>query len=391
MSTLPPSPDAPRRAVRVVDREPERPPGRNRRAFLLAGVVLVIVAVGAVIFAAHTDPSSVAGSVNVASLPILAQAPPPAVKPVGGWLNGPAPTAADLQGKVVIYDFWTYSCINCVRTIPYLRSWYNRYSADGLVIVGVESPEFDFEKIRSNVEAADKKLGVVWPVALDNNMAVWNAFDTEYWPTKDIVDRQGRLRYQDIGEGEYTQTENVIRQLLGVAPTSPRAAPPSEVDSATGAGNITAESYLGTDEGQEGARSGTSTYPANPRPVPEQVELGGTWTGNTQEITGAAGAQIVLDYHAREVNLVLAPPGPPNGSSPPPGATADLKITLDGQPLPAADRTVDTKVAADGSTYVQVTSDDMYRLVLTPAIERHVLTLTVLTPGLEAFDFTFGG
>jgi len=358
--------------------------------FLLAGAVLVIVAIGAVIFAAHTNPSSVAGSVDVTNLPILAPAPAPAVNPVGGWLNGPPPTAADLQGKVVIYDFWTYSCVNCVRTIPYLRAWYDRYSSDGLVIIGIESPEFDFEKVRSNVVAADRKLGVIWPVALDNNMGVWNAFDTEYWPTKDIVDRQGRLRYQDIGEGEYTQTENVIRELLGVAPTSPRAASPSVTGSASGDGDITAESYLGTDEGQEGVRPGTSTYPANPHPAAEQVGLGGTWTGNSQEITGTAGAQIVLDYHAREVNLVLAPPGPPNGGNPPPGAMADLEVSLDGHPLPAADRTVDTKVAVDGSTYVQVTSDDMYRLVLSAAIERHVLTLTVLTPGLEAFDFTFG-
>jgi len=375
----------------VVGRDPDAPPGGGRRWFLVAGIALVAVAVGAVIFAAHTDPSAVAGRVDVTNLPVLAPAPPPAVDPVGGWLNGTPPTAADLQGKVVIYDFWTYSCINCVRTIPYLRVWYDRYSADGLVIIGVESPEFDFEKVRSNVAAADKRLGVVWPVALDNNMAVWNAFGTQYWPTKDIVDRQGRLRYQDIGEGAYAQTEDVIRQLLGVPAGSPRAASPSVTGSASGSGNITAESYLGTDEGQEAVRSGTFTSPPNPTPEPEQVELGGTWTGNTQEITGAVGAQIVLDYHAREVNLVLAPPGPANGSSPAPGAEADLRVSLDGHPVPIGDRTADTKVAADGSTSVHVTSDDLYRLVLTPAIERHVLTLTVLTPGLEAFDFTFGG
>jgi thiol-disulfide isomerase/thioredoxin len=375
----------------VVDREGADPNPRSRRVFLLAGLVLIVVAVGAVIFAANTNPSTVAGSVNTANLPVLAAAPPPALNPVGGWLNSAPVTEADLQGKVVIYDFWTYSCINCVRTIPYLRAWYNRYAADGLVIIGVESPEFDFEKVRSNVVAADKKLGVVWPVALDNNMAVWNAFSTQYWPTKDIVDRQGRLRYQDIGEGEYTQTENVIRQLLGVAPTSPRAGSPSVTGSASGSGNITAESYLGTDEGQENVRAGTNTYPANPRPQPEEVELAGTWTANTQEVTGAVGAQIVLDYHAREVNLVLAPPGPANGTSVAAGAAANLEVSLDGHPVPNADRTPDTRVAPDGSTYVHVSADDLYRLALTPGIERHVLTLTVLTPGLEAFDFTFGG
>jgi thiol-disulfide isomerase/thioredoxin len=363
---------------------------KRRWGYVIAAAVLVAVAIGAVVFAAGTNPSKLAAPVDTSNLPVGPQAP--AVTPVGGWLNSPALTNADLAGKVVLYDFWTYSCINCVRTLPYLNSWYTRYRADGLVIIGIESPEFDFEKVRSNVVAADAKLGVVWPVALDNDMGVWNKFGTQYWPTKDLADRQGRLRYQDYGEGDYTQTEDAIRALLGVPATSPRAAPPNTAGTASGTGNITQESYLGTDEGLEGVKTGSATYPPNPSPAPNQVALGGAWVGESQEISaGAVGAQIVLDYHAREVNLVLAPPGPPNGAQATPGAAADLRIQLDGQPLPAAYRTSDTHLAPDGSTYVHVDSDDMYRLVLGATIEHHVLTLTALTPGLEAFDFTFGG
>jgi hypothetical protein len=262
-----------------------------------------------------------------------------------------------------------------VRTIPYLQSWLQRYGPDGLEIVGIEAPEFDFEKVKSNVETADTKLGVTWPVALDNNLGVWNAFQTQYWPTKDIADRQGNLRYQDIGEGQYAQTEDVIRQLLGVPANSPRAAAPNTSGNASGTGDITDESYLGTDEGLEGARSGTYTYP-NPTNVGDDlVRLGGTWNGYSQEITAGSTAEIVLNYHASQVNLVLAPPGPPNGGAA--SGSAQLKVELDGAPVPTADRGQDIKLAPDGSTYVDVTTDDMYRLIL--------------SPGLEAFDFTFGG
>ena len=369
----------------------------SRKIYLVAAVVLVAVAVGAVLFAGHTDPNKIAPTVNPNALPVLS--PAPAVNPVGGWLNSPPLTPADLAGKVVIYDFWTYSCINCVRTIPYLAAWNQRYGSDGLVIIGIESPEFDFEKVKSNVVAADARLGVTWPVALDNDMAVWNAFNTEYWPTKDITDRQGRLRYQDFGEGQYTQTEDVIRTLLGVPAGSPRATAPSAAvasANASGDGDITGETYLGTAMGNEGAQSGEETYPSPGQPADDTARLGGAWTGESEEVTAdTVGSEIVLNYHARQVNLTLAPPGPPNGApsnTPPgaPGTPALLRIELDGQPLPLADRTSQTMVAADGSTYIDVSADDSYRLVLGSAIQRHTLTLIALTPGIEAFDFTFG-
>ena len=148
--------------------------------------------------------------------------PAPALE-AKGWINSPPLTPSALTGKVVLYDIWTYSCINCVRTFPYVRAWYDRYRADGLVVVGVHSPEFDFEKVHGNVEDAVKRLNVTWPVALDDDLTIWNAFDNQYWPADYVADRTGELRYSHFGEGDYTNTENVLRTLLGVAPSSPRA------------------------------------------------------------------------------------------------------------------------------------------------------------------------
>src|ERR1700761_5185349 len=155
----------------------------GNRKYLVAAVVLVVVAVGAVVLAAGTKPGSVgsaAASGDGSAAPAL---------DAKGWINSPPLTPAKLKGKVVLYDFWTYSCVNCVRTIPYVRSWYDRYKSDGLVVIGVHSPEFDFEKIHSNVRLAVKKLGVDYPVALDDDMTIWNAFNNQYWPADYLYNR----------------------------------------------------------------------------------------------------------------------------------------------------------------------------------------------------------
>src|SRR5262249_2202352 len=154
--------------------------------------------------------SKVSGQVDTNHLPVGRTAP---ALDSTGWINSSPLTTADLRGKVVLYDFWTYSCINCQRTFPYLRSWYDRYRSAGLVIVGIHSPEFDFEHVRSNVEAAVKRYDVTWPVALDNDMKIWDAFANQYWPADYLADRQGKIRYTHFGEGDYTNTENVIRSL----------------------------------------------------------------------------------------------------------------------------------------------------------------------------------
>src|SRR4029077_19219991 len=179
-----------------------------------------VVALASVLVAAGSKPSSISGPVDTSHLPD--NGPAPALK-AKGWINSAPLTPANLTGKVVLYDFWTYSCINCVRTFPYARAFYDRYRADGLVVIGVHSPECDFEKVHTNVEAAVKRLDVTWPVALDDDMTIWNAFKNQYWPADYVADRTGHLRYTHFGEGDYSNTENVLRTLLGVPASSPRA------------------------------------------------------------------------------------------------------------------------------------------------------------------------
>jgi len=359
-----------------------RPPGPavRRRTYLIAALALAALAGAAVFAASHTNPNKVsAAAVDVNNLPVGPQAP--AVEPKG-WLNSPPLTPADLAGKVVIYDFWTYSCVNCVRTIPYVRSWYARYQADGLVVIGIHSPEFDFEKNHANVARAVRGLGVTWPVAFDDDLHVWNAFQNQYWPAKYVADRQGRVRYFHPGEGGYAQTEDVIRTLLGVPASAPRAAAPAgAAEAQQTTQQTTPETYLGTERGTAGAKPGPATYPDPGTPPPDTAALAGPWLASGQYVqASAAGAAVVLNFTAREVNLVMSPDTGP----------VDVFVELDGKPLPPAYRTAQTMLDGQGRTFVAVTQADMYRLVLGPAVERHVLRLITEAPGVEAFAFTFG-
>lgn len=363
---------------------PARPGSRTSRLIYVGlALGLVVVAVIGVIVASNANPSKVTGSVDVAHLPLGPT--PPGLDGAKGWINSEPLTPAALKGKVVVYDFWTYSCVNCVRTLPYLRSWYDRYAKDGLVVIGVHSPEFDFEKDHANVRRAVQRLHVDYPVALDDDMAIWNAFGNMYWPEKYVVDRDGRLRYDHIGEGGYRETENVLRALLGVAKSAPRAhlaAGDSERPQAPTSG-ITQETYLGLRRGGAGAQSGAHTYPKQDGPLhPGQAQLVGPWDADTEHVTSSElGSTIVLGYHAREVNLVM-------GSAT--GQPIRVLVELDGSPLPADARTSQTVVDANGNTYIDVTSSDLYRLVLGPSVATHTLRLIAQAPGLEAFAFTFG-
>ena len=362
---------------------PAGPPRRSSRKYLIFAAILVVVALGAVVVASQSSPSSVSGGVNVKNLKLGPDAP--SLSKASGWLNTEPLTSADLKGKVVLYDFWTYSCINCDRSIPHIRAWYQRYAADGLVIVGVHSPEFDFEKNPSNVRAAVKRLGVDYPVALDPNMDIWNAFGNQYWPEEWVADRNGHLRYQAVGEGDYTETEDVLRELLGVQSKAPRAKAPSQGDLGappTQSQNITQETYLGLERGAV-AQPGTMTYPPLPTLPPNSAGLEGSWDGTDQYVQSAApGATIELAYQARSANLVMAVAK----HSPP----IKVVIQLDGQPLPAADRTTQTQVDAEGQTYVTVSTPNLYQLVLSPTLATHTVRLIAEAPGLQAYSFTFG-
>ncbi|HEU5301351.1 MAG TPA: redoxin domain-containing protein [Acidimicrobiia bacterium] len=354
-------------------------PGRLKYAVL--ALALVVAAAAGVVVASSSDPSSVSAPVDTENLPV--GPPPPSMALAKGWINSEPLTTADLRDKVVVYDIWTYSCINCIRTFPYLRAWYERYADDGLVIIGVHSPEFEFEKVHSNVEDAVDRNAIEYPVALDDDMDIWNAFGNRYWPAKYIADRKGRVRYLHFGEGGYEESEAVIRTLLGVRAGEPFAA----VDDASPDRPqldrpVTAETYLGVPRGSTGAPLGASTSPEPGDLAAGDARLVGAWTSGNEEVeSDEAGAAIVMRYQAGEVNLVMAAPD---------GTPIDVTVELDGEPLPPGFRTPQTMVDESGATFVRVTVSDLYRLVLAPEIGDHTLRLTARAPGLQAFAFTFG-
>jgi hypothetical protein len=263
-----------------------------------------------------------------------------------------------------------------------VRALYDRYTADGLVVVGIHSPEFDFEKIPSNVDAAVKHYDVTWPVALDSKMTIWNSFNNQYWPADYIADRSGNLRYSHFGEGDYANTENVIRRLLGLPANAPRAPQPTRAQTASQA-TQNPETYLDTQHGDVDVSPGVHDY-ASPGALPvPQVALGGKWNGESEKVVSAeAGASISLGMDAQQVNLVMAPQ---KGGQP-----IEVVVSVDGQPVPADIRGADLHVDPQGQTVVDVTHSDMYQLINAPGVQMHQVTVTAITPGLEAYDFTFG-
>ena len=339
----------------------------KQRGYLIGGVVLLIAALGAVVFAAGTKPSDLGGGTAMGD---RSTAPALAAK---GWINTEPLTKADLKDKVVLYDFWTYSCVNCVRTIPYIRSWYDAYGKDGLVIIGVHSPEFDFEKNHANVAKAVKKLGVDYPVALDDDMAIWNAFGNQYWPADYLYNRAGHQASVHFGEGDYAKTENEIRKLLHVPASAPRAKVTSHEGGTDGSLDQTGETYNGSERGADGFASpqplddGTRTYTAPADLQSGQHALDGRWTISGQYVQSAApGASLVLRYQAGQANLVMS--------------------TASGEPI-------DVRVQVDSKapTTVHVDAADLFTLATTHDSKPHTLRLTPASPGLRAFAFTFGG
>jgi len=362
-------------------------------------VILIAAAGLAVLVGAHTDPSKVSGPVDTSHL--SDDGPAPALQPTG-WLNTPPITPSELHGKVVLYDFWTYSCINCVRTFPYIRSWFDRYESAGLVVIGIHSPEFDFEHIHSNVEDAVKRDHVTWPVAFDDNMTIWNAFGNQYWPADYVADRNGHIRYKHFGEGDYTNTENVLRRLLDVPAASPRAEPVTNGETASLEHNP--ETYLGLQYQSPvqpliELRAGAYDYPpppagsiAPPRflsdgtvglvPGKTTAALVGKWTVDSEKATSDdAAATILLAAHAKEVNLVMATAK---------GEPANVLVQVDGNPVPVDDRGASVHADRNGRTIVTVRAPDMYRLYASSKVEDHLITISTTGPGLEAYDFTFG-
>jgi cytochrome c biogenesis protein CcdA/thiol-disulfide isomerase/thioredoxin len=280
------------------------------------------------------------------------------------WLNSPPLSLGALRGKVVLLDFWTYSCINCLRTLPYVERWYRTYRKDGLVVVGVHSPEFAFEHVPSNVERAVRALGVTYPVALDNDFATWGAWGNRYWPAKYFIDRRGHVRYAHFGEGEYARSESVIRTLL--AEKSLPAPVSGSIRDQTPTGFLTPETYLGYERldrfvGSPVVRDREATYRI-PKFVPQdELAYGGRWTVEKERIVAGRGARLRLAFHAHRVFLVL-------------GGTGTVGVSVDGHAVRS----------------VPVVEDRLYTLVDLPGeIGDHALDLS-FSPGIAAYAFTFG-
>jgi thiol-disulfide isomerase/thioredoxin len=289
------------------------------------------------------------------------------------WLNSDALTADGLRGRVVLVDIWTYSCINWLRTLPYVRAWDDTYRDRGLVVVGVHSPEFGFEHDLDNVRRAVGELGVRYPVVIDNDFAIWRSLDNRYWPAIYLVDRDGEVRFRHFGEGSYEEIERAIQELLGVEEGIVSVDSGGLAEAADWDTLNSPETYLGH------ARSERRNNGSADRLVLNQWALAGNWSvGDEAAVLEAAGGSIAYSFEARDLNLVLAPPAS--------GAPVRFAVKLDGQPLGNAHG-----VDADESGQGAVDEPRMYQLVRQRGgVAQRDFEITFLDPGVRAYVFTFG-
>jgi thiol-disulfide isomerase/thioredoxin len=309
----------------------------------------------------------------------------------GAWLNSGPVTRADLKGKVVLVDFWEYTCINCLRTLPYLRTWYQRYHDDGFTIVGVQTPEFGFSGEPKNVEAGVKRLGITWPVVVDDSRAIWNRYHITEWPTELLYNQEGQLVAGHLGEGDYPQTEAKIQSLLLAA--NPHLALPPVMQL------LPQDSY---------DKPGAVCYPQTPEILIEmtkiadasafdnpyqdtdyrnvghdqdgKVYLNGYWHATKEAfVSGGGGGYIEVPYHAIQVDVVMTTQNRPT----------HVMVTEDGKPVPREDAGPDLHYAPNGTSYVMVDASRSYHLITNKAFGYHDLRLYPSQYGLGVYDFAF--
>jgi cytochrome c biogenesis protein CcdA/thiol-disulfide isomerase/thioredoxin len=310
------------------------------------------------------------------------------------WINSAPLTPESLRGKVVLVDFWTYSCINCLRALPYVRAWADKYKDAGLAVVGVHTPEFAFEKQPANVRRATKDLGVGFPVAVDSNYAIWRAFDNQYWPALYFVDAQGRIRHHQFGEGKYAQSEQVIQQLLAeagrpVVADASRAlvAPDGQGTQAAADAQpaLSGETYLGYERANSFASPGgiasdrARVYQAPASLRTNQWALSGEWTvGSERAVLARANGRIAYRFHARDLHLVLGPSAD--------GKPVRFRVWVDGKP-PLADHGTDTDAQGNGT----IDAQRLYQLVRQQSNgQERLFEIEFLDAGAQAYVFTFG-
>ena len=359
-----------------------------------------------------TAPRTRSESALVVSGLVQKRDPAPELQGTGGWLNSEPFTLDSRKGNVVLVDFWTYSCVNCIRTLPYLRSWHKKYASRGLVILGVHSPEFEFEKALENVATAVKDLGIKYAVVQDNEFETWHAFNNQFWPAKYLIDHDGSIRYLRHGEGAYDETEDKIRELLTEAgfdvsdiPSRTEPAPIIDPDikfiQEPGAG-LTRELYVGFRRNQAAVAEFSRPWVLHTEFYTEPnaevlykdpgghesgyIYLEGLWRNQPESLVHAGEADAQTDYvglkfYGTSANAVMAPG---------PAVSTKVRLTMDGAPVPKEAAGADILFDPDGNSYVVVDEARMYRLIELPDYGGHELRLSTETAGLELFTFTFG-
>ena len=335
----------------------------------------------------------------------------PELAGLDGWLNTEPFTLADKRGEVVLIDFWTYTCVNCIRTLPYIKEWHDKYADKGLVILGVHAPEFEFEKLPENVAMARDDHGLEYPIAQDNDHQTWRAFENQYWPAKYLIDKDGAIRYSHFGEGAYVETEEHIRDLLveagaDLATVSISDEPEREVDERAFTGTDpfarqTRELYAGFIRNFGSLRAGAPPYvmhedfygapgqdllyedPGDHRN--HHIYLQGLWHNGLEELVHARETEdyedyVAINFRAIEVNVVLS-----EGDEP-----YDVRVTIDGKPLDETQAGSDITFDDEGNSFVRVDASDMYNIVRLPEYGGHELKLSSNSDQMAVFAFTFG-
>ncbi len=336
---------------------------------VFAGIIIFVAALAVFV--------SLPGNPKASSLPILKKAPE--LTGTQQWINSQPLTLAQLKGKVVLVDFWTYSCINCIRTLPYLADWHAKYANKGLVIIGVHTPEFEFEKDYSNVKQATEKYGVKYAVVQDNDYATWKAYGNNYWPRKYLIDKDGNIRYDHIGEGGYQETEEAIQELLREINPGIRIDMTEEKTNTDFSQIGTPEIYLGYKFARaplgntEGFSQGNVVdYKAANITAVNTVYLSGQWKNQEDRIVSVNNSRLFLIYKAKNVNIVA-------------GGTSIIKTTLDNRLL--FQNETGTDAAENGITLID--GHRLYNIISTPGYESHLLTIEAPL-GFELYTFTFG-
>jgi thiol-disulfide isomerase/thioredoxin len=354
--------------------------------FSVAAVVVAAIGLAVGLGAGPRNPTSAPAA---ARLPVEGEMP--SLAGATEWINSPPLTPAGLRGKVVLVDIWTYTCINWLRTEPYIRAWAEKYKDQGLVVIGVHSPEFLFEKDVANVRRSAKQMRIDYPIAVDSDHKIWNAFKNEYWPALYLVDAKGKIRYHQFGEGEYEKTEKVIRQLLAEAGSggADRGLTPVDARGAEVAADwehlASGENYVGYERTERfaspgGTPSGGRRVYAAPAALRlNQWALMGDWTVEKGAVAlNKVPGRIAYRFHARDLHLVMGPAAR--------GESVRFRVLIDGKP-PGSAHGVDVVADGDGPAGEQ----RLYQLIRQPGpIADREFEIQFLDPGVEAFAFTFG-